>query len=99
MRLGVTAAVIDGRLVPGDIEVEDGVVVRAGLSAPASGGLAVPGFVDAQVNGFAGVDFLSASREDYRRVGEALAGTGVVAYQPTFISSPPDELRAAIAEV
>ena len=99
MRLGVRAAVIEGRLVAGDVEVADGVVTNAGLAAPASGGLAVPGFVDAHVNGFAGVDFLAATRDGYRRAGEALAATGVVAYQPTFISSPPDALRAALAEL
>jgi N-acetylglucosamine-6-phosphate deacetylase len=99
MRLGVRAAVIDGRLVTGDVEVEDGVVTNAGLAGPASGGLAVPGFVDAHINGFAGVDFLSATRDGYRRAGEALAATGVVAYQPTFITSPPDVLRAALAEL
>ena len=37
------------------------------------GGLAVPGFVDVQVNGFAGVDFLAAEPADYARAGDALA--------------------------
>jgi N-acetylglucosamine-6-phosphate deacetylase len=99
MRLGVRAAVIDGRLVAGDIDVEDGIVASAGLTPPAQDGLAVPGFVDAHVNGFAGVDFLAASRDGYARAGEAIAATGVVAYQPTFITSPPADLRAALAEL
>src|SRR4051794_12380049 len=99
MRLGVRAAVIDGQHVPGDVETDDGVITRAGLPAPASGGLAVPGFVDAHINGFAGVDFLTASADGYRRAGEALAQTGVVAYQPTFITSPPEVLLAALGEL
>src|SRR3954470_8191427 len=99
MRLGVTAAVIDGQHVPGDVEIDDGVITRAGAPAPASGGLAVPGFVDAHINGFAGVDFLTASADGYRRAAEALAQTGVVAYQPTFITSPPEVLLAALGEL
>jgi N-acetylglucosamine-6-phosphate deacetylase len=47
----------------------------------------VPGFVDVQVNGYGGVDFLAASTEDYERAGEALLLSGVTAYQPTFITS------------
>jgi N-acetylglucosamine-6-phosphate deacetylase len=99
MRVGVRAAVIEGRVVAGDVEVENGVVARVGLPALPSGGLAVPGFVDAHINGFAGVDFLSASRDGYRLAGEALAATGVVAYQPTFITSGADQLHAAVAEL
>ena len=47
---------------------------RRGL--PRGGGLAVPGLIDVQVNGFAGVDFLAAASEDYARAGEAMAATG-----------------------
>src|SRR5207237_6470076 len=32
MRLGVEAALVRGTIVPGDVEVEDGVVVRCGLA-------------------------------------------------------------------
>lgn len=89
MRLGVKQAVVSGTIVPGDVSIEDGVVTGAGLSPPAGRGLAAPGFVDLQVNGFAGVDFLAADEDGYRKAGEAQAATGVTAYQPTFISSPP----------
>jgi N-acetylglucosamine-6-phosphate deacetylase len=34
------------------------------------------------------VDFLTADAAGYRRAAEALARTGVVAFQPTFVSSP-----------
>ena len=60
MRLDVQAALVRGELVPGDVEVDDGVVVAVGLPTTARGGVAVPGFVDLQVNGYGGVDFLSA---------------------------------------
>ena len=89
MRLGVKAALVDGELVDGDVDIEDGVVTRLGIAPAGGAGVAVPGFVDLQINGVAGVDFLTAEPDDYRRAGEALARTGVVAYQPTFVSSAP----------
>jgi N-acetylglucosamine-6-phosphate deacetylase len=94
VRLGVAAALVRGELVAGDVEVDDGVVVDIGLAGGVPGRIAVPGFVDLQVNGFGGVDFLAASTEDYVRAGEALLSTGVTAYQPTFITAP----EATIAE-
>jgi N-acetylglucosamine-6-phosphate deacetylase len=99
MRLGVSAAVVRGALVPGDVDVDDGVVTAVGLAGNANGRVAVPGFVDLQVNGYAGVDFLAASRADYQRAGEALLEGGVTAYQPTFITAPEPVLIDALREV
>ncbi|MGZ4418680.1 MAG: N-acetylglucosamine-6-phosphate deacetylase, partial [Gaiellaceae bacterium] len=99
MRLGVGAALVDGNLVPGDVEVVDGRIAGVGLSSPNGTGVAAPGFVDLQVNGFAGVDFFSADAEGYRKAGDALLACGVTAYQPTFITSPEDDLTAALHEV
>ena len=87
MRLGVEAALVHGELVPGDVEVEDGRIAAVGLARGPRGRIAIPGFVDLQVNGYGGVDFLSASTDDYRRAGESLLLAGVTAYQPTFITS------------
>jgi N-acetylglucosamine-6-phosphate deacetylase len=101
MRLGVTAALVGGRLVPGDVEVVDGTVAGVGLASPngRDRGIAVPGFVDLQVNGFAGVDFLHTDANGYRQAGDALLETGVTAYLPTFITAPEDDLLAAIDAV
>jgi N-acetylglucosamine-6-phosphate deacetylase len=99
MRLGVEAALVRGELVPGDVEVEDGVVTAVGLAGGTRGRVAVPGFVDLQVNGFAGVDFLAASRAEYARAGAALVEGGVTAYQPTFITAPEATLVDALHEV
>jgi N-acetylglucosamine-6-phosphate deacetylase len=100
MRLGVAAAVVDGRLVPGDVEIDDGRIAGLGLSSPnGGGGIAAPGFVDVQVNGFGGVDFLEAGEDGYRRAGEALLETGVTSFLPTLITAPEDELLVALAEV
>ena len=88
MRLGVARAVIEDRILDGDVVVEEGVVTEAGVAPAGRGGLGAPGLIDLQVNGFAGIDFLSATAADYTTAGVALAATGVTAYQPTFISSP-----------
>jgi N-acetylglucosamine-6-phosphate deacetylase len=99
VRLGVEAALVDGVLVPGDVDVVEGRIAAVGLGSPNGRGIAVPGFVDLQVNGFGGVDFLTADTEGYRQAGEALLETGVTAYLPTFITSPEAELLAALREV
>ena len=99
MRLGVEAALVDGALVPGDVEILGGRVSGVGLASANGHGIAAPGFVDLQVNGFAGIDFLSADAEGYRLAGEALLETGVTAYLPTFITSPEEQLLAALREV
>ena len=51
------------------------------------------------MNGFGGVDFLDADADGYRRAGEALLETGVTAYLPTLITSPEEQLLAALREV
>jgi N-acetylglucosamine-6-phosphate deacetylase len=97
MRLGVAAALVDGRLLPGDVEIDGGIVTAFGLGARGGSLIAAPGFVDLQANGFAGVDFQAADSDGYRRGGEALLATGVTAFQPTFVTAPEVDLAAALA--
>ena len=99
MRLGVAAAVVGDTLVRGDVEVVDGLVVRYGLGRQNGSGTAVPGFVDLQVNGFAGVDFLRADADGFRRAGEALLETGVTSYLPTLVTAPEEAMLGALAEI
>ena len=96
MKLGVEAALVGERLVPGDVEIAHGVVSALALGTGNGRGIAVPGFVDLQVNGFGGVDLASADRDGYRRAGEALLETGVTAYLATFISAPKEQLVSAL---
>jgi N-acetylglucosamine-6-phosphate deacetylase len=98
MRLGVRAALVDGELLDGDVEVADGRVLAAGLpvSGPATG-VAVPGFVDLQVNGFGGVEFRHADRDGYAAAAAALAAHGAVAVQPTFFSCGPEQYAESLA--
>ena len=98
MRLGVAGALVDGVYRSGDVDVDraSGRVVEVGIAGHGLG-IAVPGLVDMQVNGFAGVDFLTADVEGHREAAAAMALTGVLAHQPTLITSPPDQTASAIA--
>ena len=95
-RLGVRAALVDGWLVPGDVEIAEGRIVSLGATPPWRANLAIPGYIDLQVNGFGGVDFLAADPADYEVAGEALASCGVTAYQPTLVCAPPEVTVTAI---
>jgi N-acetylglucosamine-6-phosphate deacetylase len=98
MRLGVEAALVDGVLLRGDVELADGRIAAVGL-AGAGSGIAAPGFVDLQVNGFGGVDFMTADEAGYRLAGEALLETGVTSFQPTLITAGEAELVAALRAI
>ena len=68
----------------------DGAVVDAG------GGWIVPGFLDLQVNGGAGVDVTSAPE----RIGELaadLVAQGVTAFLPTLVTAPASRRAAALS--
>jgi N-acetylglucosamine-6-phosphate deacetylase len=66
--------------------------------APASDVWIAPGFIDLQVNGFAGVDYNSpaSSPEDIGRSLAAMFSTGVTRCFPTVITGPPDQMLAAL---
>jgi len=58
--------------------------------------MAVPGFVDWQVNGFGGVHFGDAEPDGYRRAAESLARVGIVWAAPTLLSMDVDGYVAAL---
>jgi N-acetylglucosamine-6-phosphate deacetylase len=97
--LGVKAALVDGVLVDGDVRIADGAIDAIGVQPAGGEGTALPGYVDVHINGVAGVDFLTAEPADYARAGQALATAGVVAYQPTLVSSPLDAYPRSLAAV
>jgi N-acetylglucosamine-6-phosphate deacetylase len=75
----------------------------AGAAAGSRGGpgkgtrtLELPGLVDLQVNGFAGVDFgdRATTVEDVRRAAAAIGRTGVTRFLPTLITSSFDTFAA-----
>ena len=99
MRLGVGAALVGGELLAGDVEVVDGSVAAVGVGAPTGSRIAAPGFVDLQVNGYAGVDFSAPGEEGYARAGAALLRDGVTAFQPTLVTAPVEEMIDSLSMV
>ncbi len=57
-----------------------------------------PGFIDIQVNGFAGVDFNipETSRSDIQRALDLILSTGVTRCLPTVITGPPEDMVACL---
>jgi N-acetylglucosamine-6-phosphate deacetylase len=83
-----------------DVEVEFGAAidtVRAAASG-ASGIWLAPGWIDLQVNGFAGVDYNDplVSHDEIARSIRALFGSGVTRFYPTVITGPPEGMQAAL---
>ena len=64
----------------------------------AEGDLIAPGFIDVQVNGFAGRD-AGDGAEAIAAMSEALPSTGVTAFLPTLISSPIEVAASFAAAV
>ena len=60
--------------------------------------VALPGFIDLQVNGAFGND-ITTNPETLWAIGERLPGQGVTAFLPTVVTSGPDQRRAAYAAV
>jgi len=92
-------------LVPGFVVIDDGRITRAAAGPPPTAGAGdlafpdgtlIPGFIDLQVNGGAGVDCLRCAPHDYDVLGRYLAATGVSAYLPTIVSAPLEEMRKAV---
>ena len=84
------------RLLSGDVEIDGDGVVAVGRTGRPGSGIAAPGFVDLQVNGIAGVDFLAADEAGYATACEALLATGVTTVLPTLVTASEEVLRGAL---
>ncbi|MGH4026683.1 MAG: N-acetylglucosamine-6-phosphate deacetylase [Pseudonocardiaceae bacterium] len=76
--------------------VTDSQVEKLRADVTLADGLLVPGLVDLQVNGYFGVDLLSATPAQWSAVAVRLPETGVTAFAPTFITGPLDRLAAGL---
>jgi N-acetylglucosamine-6-phosphate deacetylase len=72
--------------------------VRPGESPEADAVYIAPGFVDLQVNGFAGVDFNDPSTpvNEIGRALDAMFATGVTRCLPTVITGPPNAMISSL---
>lgn len=71
------------------------------LDPPVARDYLAPGFIDLQVNGFAGADYCSpqTSHGDIARSIRAMYSTGVTRLYPTVITGSPENMSAALANL
>ena len=96
----------DFRLVQGDIEIEDGKILRVGKDLPrkeedlavdcAGSYTVVPGFVDVHIHGCAGADTCDATREALEAMAAFLLAHGVTSFCPTTMTTSRDTIQAAL---
>ena len=93
-----------GGLYPGCISVSGEHIAEVALHRPGGADgttdfdftphVALPGFIDLQINGAGGHDITSEPRSAWA-VGAGLSRHGVTAFAPTIITSPPQQRQAA----
>ena len=96
----------DFRLVQGDIEIEDGKILRVGKDLPrkeedlavdcAGSYTVVPGFVDVHIHGCAGADTCDATREAIDTMAKFLITKGVTSFCPTTMTVGEEEIQTAL---
>jgi N-acetylglucosamine-6-phosphate deacetylase len=99
----ITATAGSRIAAPGYVTMAGGVVTAVGRGDPPRapdvalpGGVLLPGFVDLQVNGYFGEEFLTAGADGWARVTTRLPQTGTTAFLPTFVTAPPGVLTAGL---
>jgi len=100
-RLGVDRFLHNGELVAGDISIDPdtGTITSIGLPSAGTGRLAAPGFIDLQVNGFGGVDFLHTDLVGIEQASIAVATTGVTSFLPTLITTSEHDRTRALQQL
>ncbi|MGD0373859.1 MAG: N-acetylglucosamine-6-phosphate deacetylase [Streptosporangiaceae bacterium] len=90
-------------IAPGYVAVADGVITDVGAGPPPRApdvglvaGTLLPGLVDLQVNGYFGVELMTAGAAGWTEVAARLPETGTTAFLPTFITAPIGQLSAAL---
>jgi N-acetylglucosamine-6-phosphate deacetylase len=99
----ITAHAGNQILTPGYVAVTDGRVTAVAQGRPPRApdialpaGVLLPGFVDLQVNGYYGEEFLTAGADGWTEVTARLPQTGTTAFLPTLVTAPPGVLAAAL---
>jgi N-acetylglucosamine-6-phosphate deacetylase len=85
---------VDGRLAPGTVRFEDGLITAVDLDWSEGAGaelpLVAPGLIDLHVHGYGGCEPVG----DLGGMARALAAAGTTAFQPTLFPSAPERLGA-----
>jgi N-acetylglucosamine-6-phosphate deacetylase len=87
--------VLDDRVAPGRLTIEDGMISAVDLDASEDADLPyiTPGFVDVHVHGWGGHDAMGATAE-LDGMARALLRRGVTSFLPTAVTAPLDDLAA-----
>ena len=94
--IATSRAYVNNEWVDGGIKVIDSKLTSYGEVA-GQNGMAIPGYVDLQVNGHGGVDLLTAkSAEEIRKLSRSLYANGVIAFLPTLITGPKEQSLQAL---
>jgi len=97
---GIETSTNDFIEIKGDTVIShiDPVLEAADNAAPENTTWIAPGFVDLQVNGFAGVDynFPASPLEEIARSIRAIFSTGVTRFFPTVITGSPEDMLGAL---
>lgn len=93
MRIAATQVLLPEGLMPATITVDEGRIaaIEHGISnakVEIEEGYLAPGLIDLQLNGAFGVDFASATADEWNHVTTSLPSTGVTAFLPTVITNP-----------
>jgi len=109
VRGGRTVSPGSGTTTEADVLVRDGRIIclpppskRAGRDVrviEARGLYVAPGFIDLQVNGGSGHDFLSATADDVRAVVRFFQRHGTTSMLPTLITSPLAQVECALEAI
>lgn len=94
------AVLVEGGRIAAVVAADDPRVAAATSCHDLAGGVLLPGFIDAQVNGGGGVLFNNEPDvAAIRRIGAAHRRYGTTGFLPTLISEDVDTMRLAIAAV
>lgn len=88
-----------GVVGPAEVRVGDGRILGITPVDDAPPRLLAPGFIDLQVNGYAGVDVGHATGDDWGRLGRSLLEGGVTAYCPTLVTRPVADYPERLDEI
>jgi len=87
---------------PVEIAFDDRITWRAACPMPSGPALYLaPGWIDLQVNGFAGVDYNhpASAHEEIARSIRVLFSTGVTRFYPTVITGSPEDMQGALGNL